>query len=329
MNAKEEKKYMKKILLLAPLADYHNDINLCNSYNSVMTFFLKKYLERAGCDCKVIATEDALTIKRVSKSNYTTFKRLVEDNNILNEYKYVVILGIKSLRSCDPRILNILKNNVKGRVFELDETGKRANPEFTCVYMVPADETDNAKFMGQGVDLDFLYPVKQPNILIVHIDHAWPTRAEYFDQIRERLKELVESKIYKTYGFQSVDIIYHTVPVSDITQINNSTKTPGVPFPELAEIYRKVNVGFISHAETMGNYPLEIAATGATVILPDARGVPKSVMHLVKFYRSDIDNFWNTVLSNLAQTQNENIEMAKNFSYEKVADRLINIIRNT
>ena len=184
---------MKKFLLLTPLPEYQDDINLCNSFNSVMTFFLKKYLEKAGCDCKVIPTEDAFTIKHASKSNYHTFKRLIEDTGVLDEFTYVVILGIKSLRSCDPRILHILKNNVKGRLFELDETGKRSNSEFVCIYMIPADETDNTKFIGQGVDLDFLYPDKQPNILSIHVDHAWPARAEYFDRIREQLTELVES----------------------------------------------------------------------------------------------------------------------------------------
>ena len=316
---------MKKFLLLTPLPEYQDDINLCNSFNSVMTFFLKKYLEKAGCDCKVIPTEDAFTIKHASKSNYHTFKRLIEDTGVLDEFTYVVILGIKSLRSCDPRILHILKNNVKGRLFELDETGKRSNSEFVCIYMIPADETDNTKFIGQGVDLDFLYPDKQPNILSIHVDHAWPARAEYFDRIREQLTELVESQIYKAYGFESVEILFHTVPVDDIALINNTVITPGIPFPQLAEIYRKVNVGFVSHAETMGNYPLEIAAAGGTVILPDSKSLPGAVKALVKFYTSDIDNFWHTVLSNLMQTQEQNILLAKNFSYEKVVNRLITI----
>lgn len=290
-----------------------------------MTFFLKKYIEKAGYECKIIPTEDAFTRKQISKSNYQTFQRLIEDTGVLDEFTHIVILGIKSLRSCDPRILNVLRNNVQGQVFELDETGKRVNADFVTIYMIPAEETDNTRFIGQGVDLDFLYPAKQPNILSIHVDHAWPTRAEYFEQIRERLLELVESKIYKTYGFESVEILYHTIRVDDITLINNTVSTPGVPFPELAAIYRKVNVGFISHAETMGNYPLEIAAAGGTVILPVSKGVPGSVMALIKFYTIDIDNFWHTILSNLTQTLEQNTLLAKNFSYEKVAERLTHL----
>lgn len=315
---------MKKFLLLTPLSDYQDDINLCNSFNSVMTFFLKKYIEKAGYECRIIPTEDAFTRKQISKSNYQTFQRLIEDTGVLDEFTQIVILGIKSLRSCDPRILNVL-NNVKGQIFELDETGRRANSDFVTIYMIPAEETDHTRFIGQGVDLDFLYPDKQSDILSIHVDHAWPTRAEYFEQIRSKLAELVESKIYKEYGFKSVEILFHTIRIDDITLINNTVNTADVPFPELATIYRKVNVGFISHAETMGNYPLEIAAAGGTVILPRSKGVPRSVMALIKFYPIDIDKFWHTILSNLTQTLEQNTLLAKNVSYEKVAERLIHL----
>lgn len=317
---------MNKILLLTPLSDYTDDILLCNSFNSVMTFFIKKYLEKLGNHCKVVAVEDAFTIKRVTKSNYTTFKRLVEDPGLLNKYDTVIVLGIKSLRSCDQRIIDLLKTKGKKRVLELDETGKRVHTDFTCIFMIPEVDTSDTKFIGQGVDLDYLYSEKSDTTLVVHVDHPWPTRAEYFDQIQEKLQELVKSQIYKNYGFTDLEIIYHTVPVTDVASINNTLVPPNVSFPELAEIYRKVHVGFISHAETMGNYPLELAATGATVVLPNAKGVPSSVMALTKHYIIDIENFWDTVLTNLDSTNKENLERAKAFSYECVAKRIIKIL---
>jgi hypothetical protein len=64
--------------------------------------------------------------------------------------------------------------------------------------------------------------------------------------------------------------------------------------------------------------------------MPRAKGkaVPKSVLNLVKFYTINIDNFWDTVLTNLQQTQEQNTLLATEFSYEKVADRLSNIIKD-
>lgn len=319
---------MSKILILTPLPQYGDNIESLDSYNYVVTFFIKKYLERLGNQCTVVAAEDAFTVKHVSKSNYATFKRLVEDPGLLQTHDAVIILGIKSLRSCDYRIIDLLKTKGKTKVLELDETARRPNLEFTCMFMVPGEETVDTRFIGQGVDLDYLYPEKSDSTLVVHVDHPWTasSRADYFDRVQEKLRELVESNVYKKYGFNDLEIIYHTIPVTDISTIDNSLIPPNVPFTELAKIYRQSHIAFISHAESMGNYPLELAATGATVILPANKSVPNAVMALIKFEDINIDNFWGTILAGLKETQEENIKRAKEFSYENVAKRIMQIL---
>jgi hypothetical protein len=317
---------MKKILLLLPLYSYVNDITKCDNYNSVIAFFFKKYLEKKGYYCTVVPMEDTFTMKGQSKSNYSTYKRLIEDTKLIDTHDVVIILGIKSLRNCDERIINSLKNKGKQNVLELDETSNRADPNFSCIFMMGEKTEENSHFVGQGVDLEFLYPDKSNSILTVHIDHPWPSRVQYFEIIQQKLLELQENQIYKKYGFNELEIMYHTIQITDIKSINENLIPPNISFLELSKIYRKTHVGFISHRETMGNYPLEMAATGATVILPYRKAVPGAVMSLIKFYDINMPDFWETVLINLKNTSDENVEKSKEFSYESVTNRISKIL---
>lgn len=317
---------MKKILLLLPLDSFIDDISECNNYNTVVAFFFKKYLEKKGYHCKVVPMEDSFTRKGHSKSNYSTYKRLLEDTELIDTYDVVIVLGIKSLRNCDEGIINSLKTKGQQNVLELDETSSRAHPDFTCIFMMGPKILENSHFVGQGVDLEHLYPDKSNSILTLHIDHPWPWRSQYFETIQQRLFELQENQIYKKYGFDELEIIYHTIPVTDIKSINDNLTPPDISFLELSKIYRKTHVAFISHRETMGSYHLEMAATGATVISPSRKALPGETRNLVLLTPINISDFWETVLMNLENTSNENIEKSKEFSYESVINRISEII---
>lgn len=315
-----------KVLLLAPLDNYVDDINCCNSYNSVMAFFLKKYLKKYDVDVELIPVADSFTRKQISKSNFRTFKKLILDTNLLETFDKIIILGIKSLRSIHPKVLEeILK--CKDKIFELDETAKRRSEDFTTLFMVGDEEYTNAKFIGQGVDLDFLYPEQSHKELVIHVDHPWYTGVHYFDLIYEKNLQLIKEEIFKKYGFESVKFIYHTEEIEDISKINSLTNPQNVSFLKLSEIYRKTHVGFISHPESMGNYPLELAACGAVVVLPNNNAIPGFIKNQINWVSIGQENFWDYIFLNLDEIQKSNQQKAIKFSYDAVVERIINIIK--
>lgn len=318
---------MKNLLVMSSSYDYSDDINECKSFTPVLSNFLHKYLAKNSYKSEVLCMLDSFRHKRFSVSNYETFKKIVIDTDVLKEYDNILIVGINPLKKCDPRIIEYLKSNVKGKILAIDETTRRPpGLPFICAFMIRDDESDLCKFIGQGVDLDYLYPDQNGSKLVIHIDHAYPSAVEYFDKIKKVLQKLLEYKFYENYGYESVKIIFHDEKINSLEQLHNNQENNIISFPKLAKIYRSSHIAFVSHMESMGTYPLEMSACGAVVIIPDTLAVKKQVLDQISYVDLDEQFDWNDLLRGLENIKEKNREKSKYFSFDTVIQRIDKIL---
>lgn len=284
----------KTLLIIAHIDEYYDDISKCNNFTSAITFNIKKQLQELGVKCHVVLGMPWLGAVKVQKSFYHDFDRLF-DKQLLDKFENILIIGANPLKKTNLNILNFLKQNVKHKLMYMSELPNILN-DILNFYSMPTDNLGNQKniFIGPMFNSEYLYPEKQYNNLIIHIDHHYQGRSDCFSQIVKLINGLKHNQYFQTY-WNNFEIYYHGLKLEDITDFDFYIRPPNIPYSELTAIYRKCHVGFISHRETLGMYPIEMAAAGAIPILLDDLFLPIPMQKIVNCF-SCKENFWDTLL---------------------------------
>jgi hypothetical protein len=308
------------ILMIVHCREFIDDITQCKEFNTVMGYHLKHALEKNGANVKAISGEPWLGIKKKVKSTWDSFDQTF-DKFLLAEYEHVLFVGTVPLKIANGAIVDYFKKNVRGVFGETRERAEGLHGDL-LFYLMPYEETEGYVYLGPMINTDFLYPEKQYDKLVIHVDHHYHGRGDCSIQIKNLLDQLEANKYYQEH-WNGYELYYHSKKLNSINDFDFYDVPPNVPFSELSSIYRKTHIGFISHRETLGMYHIEIAAAGGLVVNGINKMLPTSMVELVN-YQDHCEDFWNTILPKITEDNIRlNSEKVQHLSYDQGAKTII------
>ena len=315
---------MKNMLIIVHSDHYEDSLTSCKNYDEVAAFFIAKFLRTHGYTVQVVPGQRWLGTKKIAKSTMRSFDNHF-DKQLVNQYHNVMFVGAVPLKICSPQIVDWFKKHVKGLMIEFGEyrRGAKRDLQFFCL---PGDETTTDYCVGPMYDGSSLYPDKQYSKLVLHIDHHLPGRGDCHLQIIEKIKELSQNQMFKDC-WNGYELYYHGIKLNNIEDLDFYNKPPNIPFANLSAIYRKTHVGFLSHRETMGLYPVELAACGSVVAVFSPEFMPPSMYDIITV-EFDSDDFWDKVLTNISPQYSAQIQQRMlPYSYEQGVAKMVKTIQ--
>jgi hypothetical protein len=191
--------------------------------------------------------------------------------------------------------------------------------------MMPEEESHNQIHIGPLFNEEYLYPEKQYENLILHIDHHYPGRWDWSENIKKLITDLEKNEFFKE-NWNNYEVYYHTKKLNSIDDFDYYNPPHSIPFSELSKIYRQAHIGFVSHRETLGMYPIEMAATGA--MLATTRKIVKPSMFNYFNHVNYREDFWNTILPLInSEQEQENVKKISDCSYSIGVDKILPFLK--
>lgn len=323
--------YPSKILLLSHTHDFKDHLDLCENFDQVFTYNIKRALEKQDIQVRAISAQKWLGTKRKEKSKFSVFLEEF-DTSLLDEYTHVLFVGAVPTKIIHQPILDFLHDRVSGVVGEFNEYPKNPNTD-VVFHALPVSAEPGCVYVGPMYDSNELYPDQEyEDTLVLHIDHHYPGRTDCFEQIRQLILDLPNNAFYQA-NWKNLEIWYHSqqITLEQLETIDFYRRPPNIPFRQLAKIYRRTHMAFLSHRETLGMYPVELMASGAMVACLDREFLTEEMHSLVRTV-GPVENFWNHVLPLINKVQaNSNSQSVAACSYDngikKVLDTLEHIHR--
>lgn len=248
---------------------------------------------------------------------------------VISDYNHLLVCGINSMKRFTATSIARLNSKINGSLFQIDDSNFNEGRNFVTLahYIKKSHPSNHSIDLGLAVDTD-TFVLGEKNLsgeFCVHVDHRWikTSRLDGFLEIRKAISNL-RSIVENSKRWNSLKIIYHTDVIKDLDKLG--TYDPeNVDMETLAEIYASTHLAFVSHAETLGQYPLEMLSAGASVVM-HRKFIPKETRNLYKFY--DINDFdpggfleevnLNTFVDNRLEAQR--------FAYDIWVDKMLNQI---
>lgn len=312
-----------KLLLIVHSDHYENDLNKCTNFNTVLAYHIKKEFESNNVECLVVPGESWLGIKKQKKSTWSTFERDF-NKNLLKAYPNVLFVGAIPMKNVHASIIEFFYKNVTGVFGVCNEYLDKVHGD-VMFFMLPDSSTENQQYIGPMYDSQYLYPDKQYKTLILHIDHYMQGRLDWAKDIKLAIQDLENNQYFKNH-WSDYEVFYHSKKLNSINEFVFEDRPPNIPFAQLSEIYRKSHIGFVSHRETMGMYPIEMAASG-TILATTVKVLPRSMYELIN-HVNYCENFWDTILPLVNQEQvKKNAEKVASCSYKVGAEKILSAFK--
>lgn len=264
------------------------------SYNEMRSFFLHESIEKIKSKKTHIvhACLPGFWHKK-SKEKFDKLANELSNQNIdistVNNMIFCTIGGYKPFRGDSKQKLI---DTVKGKTLKLDDYEVRlaGHNRLCTVGHFQKGYCDPNEFLLGGLTVaSHIFLPKQnfdDRILKIHIDHNFQGRETVFKKIKEILYE-IENRIKTHYFWKDLEIYYHSKKES-IERLGHFDFS-NISLSSLANLYGSCHIGFMSHRETLGQYPLELLSCGAIVIGDTANHLPKEVSE--QFSITDINDF--------------------------------------
>ena len=253
------------------------------------------------------------------------FKKMLSDNSIaLGLIKNILFAKLK-FRAIEYSMRSVL-NTIPGRMYKFEDKNiKLSNNDRiqTVGHYSDTSSTNNFFEAGLTVAHDIFEPVStKDKILRVHIDHNLELRKECFNEIKCVLTKM-QTQIKTHNHWQGLEVTYHTqvTPIEDIGHHDYIN----IPLPDIAKIYGKSDIAFISHNETLGMYHLEQLSAGSTVCMLGPKLLKKQVIDglpIIKNVRAD------TLLDPgyLLSRRGRNRRSVEKYSFDNYVKRIVKFI---
>lgn len=273
------------IILAVPLEDA-SDLSCCKDYPSMQSYQIFKHTKDIA-SVSVVGTPYGW----ISENGPDKTKALIEicqrQGIDLDDHRNLLICGVNSLKKFDKISLSRLSSMISGSVYQIDDSNFNEGKEFVTLahYIKKSKPSNHSIDLGLAVADDiFLKGHKTlSGTFVIHVDHRWTKtqRLDGFSEIRSLIAD-IKSAIENSERWNSVQVIYHTEDVVDIDSLG-TYDPPDVDILALSEIYAKCHLAMVSHAETLGQYPLEMLCSGASVVM-NRKFIPKETRGLYDFY---------------------------------------------
>lgn len=181
------------------------------------------------------------------------------------------------------------------------------------------------KYIGWAADHTIFYP-QQTNELTFLIDHTnyGPNKLDYSHTIKQQVKEFIDSKQWQhQYKSCNAFVLDSGRVVDYLHPIDRYDRSIQIPYTEIAKIYNKAHVFFVTHPESLGQTALETAMSGALIVTPKSCLAPDR-LNTINHYAHNLKIDWDQVLENINPEKNR--ERAIENSWDKLTDNIINHI---
>jgi hypothetical protein len=297
--------------------DVVNDINNVSRYRNMKSFLLCKYLKQFNNNLNI---KHIFSMDFFDKKSKNLFKyKWLNNQTDLKNVKHILFNKLGSLGKFSKNDIECILSDINGNIYKFEDTSIRLFPDQDRIITIGhlGKEQNGYRNFGYAVTTDIFKPIEKykERTYRVHIDHNYKGRYNHFEKIVDCVSNL-ESKIKKSSYWKNIEIIYHDrlCPIKDLGHFNFKT----IPIEELANIYGKTHVGFLSHRETLGQYPLELKSTGAEVISSKKQSVSKEmfdVLELTSFLDVDYDLLIDVDYLQQKDKYNRNLTLQFDYKY--------------
>jgi hypothetical protein len=292
------------LLIIFPCnATVLDNVNEVMDYNSMQAHFICQALRSTTLTMNIVCVCIPDIWKPKGTKNKISFARLTTALNAkgiaISNCHHLLITTLNSSRQYGKDLIDNLLLSISGNVYKFEDRNIRISNNNRLVTIGHYSKgPEEANFINAGIAVPTSVFVPQQDhdsrVYRVHVDHNYPNVASCFDEIKTALMQLQE-KIYQHSEWDSLEVIYHT-RVSEINEIGHFNTT-NVSIGELARIYGRCHLAFLSHRESLGQYPFEMAAAGASVIVLKKKYLPviksATTAHRVQIEDVNYDMFLN------------------------------------
>ena len=322
---------MKKqidLLVVYPLpVELIENIENIFDYGSMQASFMHQHLKNIK-DLKIqfLGTSYEWITEYNKDKDQQLIDKLNENGINIHNIKNILITGVQSSKCFKGESISNILSKISGKIYQMADSNNFVleNVHTVGYYDRLGVEHPQASVAGLAVNTELFRPNKNlKDSFIVHIDHRMLGRYEHFDKIKEKLY-LIKDIVSKSNRWSGLEIYYHSELVTDINVLG--TYDPAViKIIQLKEIYSKSHLAFVSHAETLGQYPLEMLSCGTTIIT-GPKLIPKQVARQIVW--NDIDAFdYEKYITEVSEKDfQKNRDSVLNYDYKNFINNIIRII---
>lgn len=315
------------IVLAMPL-EHAGNIHSCRDYPTMQSHQIFKYGSRRNT-VEFVGTPFGWLDEFHPDTDIGLSQIFLDQGKSVSDYENLLVCGVNSMKRFSAAAIARLRSQIKKSIFQIDDSNFNEGRDFVTLahYIKKSHPSDHSINLGLAVDTD-TFVLGKKNLsgeFFIHVDHRWTKthRLDGFDVIKSVIAN-IRSVIKNSDRWHDIRVIYHTDEITDIARIG--TYDPGnTSIDQLASIYSKTHLAFVSHAETLGQYPLEMLSSGASVAM-HRKFIPKETRNLYQF--CDIAQFEpKTFLRELnADIFVANRAQAQKFSYDGWVDKMLDQI---
>ena len=299
-------------------------IDNIKDYASMQAYFINQYIYDNHKNIKTICIDniwkEKYTKQRVS---FSELKAAIEGQGIkLKNCKNILFTKLGVSKQFGQKTINQLTASTDANLFKLEDCNIRLINEFVTIGHFYNSNNDK-NFFNAGLSVctnTFTPKFLNDTIFRVHVDHNYQGVDNYFPIIKNLLHKL-KDKIYHHTYWTDLEVTYHTQKES-IDSLGHFNVT-NVGICNLAKIYSKSNLSFLSHRESMGQYQLEMLSCGVNTVLPNKSAIPENIRNqLPLIYYKDIDFDKILDLEFLKHSKLMNRKLSLNYDYKKYVDKI-------
>lgn len=251
-----------------------DDIKLVNDYNSMQAFFINQAIKKlSNKNIVCVGLDNLWKPKQKGVKNKITLNML---QSSLQEYQinfgdcnHVLFTHLGAHKQFHKTVIDEILQQIYGAIFKFEDFNHRLftdQPVYTIGHYTKGDNI----FQYFDAEISIASDIFLPNqsyddrIFKVHVDHNFHGRNECFDEIKNFLYDL-ENRLKKSNYWKTLEVYYHDrlCKIDEIGHFNYNH----LDIVSLAEIYGQCHLSFVSHRETLGQYPFEMLSAGVGVVL--------------------------------------------------------------
>jgi hypothetical protein len=287
------------LLVIFPCnSEVFTDISKITDYDSMQAYFIYSALRQLTLEKNIVCIGyDDLWLPKSCKNKITFdqfITKLKKRNIKITDCCHVLITKLNSSKQFGNGFLDSVLESISGNVYKFEDKNIRVfdNPRLITIgHYSKGPEEANFINAGLAIPTDIFYPQQIVNnrVYKVHVDHNYPGVANCFSEIKQVLHGL-ENRIQEHPDWDKLEVIYHTLP----TKIDNigHFETTNICINNLSKIYGQCHLAFLSHRESLGQYPFELCASGVNVIILKKNLLSGDVMKdATAVHRISVDEF--------------------------------------
>jgi hypothetical protein len=261
-----------KLLIIGPDM---RDLRKVKNFTGVQAFYLARELRNRGIELRFVNAKVPNILEHLTHVDCTGCD-------------HALALGLRWFTHQPPGCATIVKTKVKGAVTQLHDglVHHYLHEQMIgvdCTFMFRDDRTrtrdwiryaNNYHYIGWAADPELLYPEQKPHELRILLDHPYYKNGQpdITEAVTVDTTMFAHTGAWQSYGYKSVKVRrLVNGGAEDVTIDDPPLKMfdrRHVPFPDIAQEYRRTHVYCVTHKESVGLTCLELGMCGAFVAAP-------------------------------------------------------------